>query len=52
MDVEHSPGVLASGVVALGTPIDAPPAAHDLLDLHGGARAADRQQPRLGVRGG
>ena len=50
--VQGPEGVLTGGLPGLGLGVHPAPAAHDPLDVLGGAGAADRQQPLLGFRGG
>jgi len=48
--LQGAAGVLPGSVAGLGLAIHMAPAPHDPLDMLGGAGAADRQQPLLGVR--
>jgi len=43
---------MASGLLGLGQPIDAPPPTDDALDVTRGAGPADGKQPLLGLRRG
>jgi hypothetical protein len=50
--VQRPAGVLPGGLPGLGLAVHSPPAAHDPLDVLGGAGASHRQQAFLGLRRG